>query len=81
MKQYANPLIRVRQANLTRYRRLLATDLTELERVYIESRIAEEEEAIERLTRQSKPSRERANVGTVVAAHALAKNAPDHRGQ
>jgi precorrin-2 methylase len=76
MKQHTNPLIRVRQANLNRYRRLLETQLTETERAYIERRIAEEQEAIERLARHAQS----ADISTVVAAHALATDTPDHQG-
>jgi hypothetical protein len=41
--------IRGHKANLDRYARLLATNLTELEREYVHRRIAEEHRAIEHL--------------------------------
>lgn len=42
-------LIRSHRNNLARYRRLLATHLTELERDYINRRIAEERDALQQL--------------------------------
>lgn len=42
-------LIRSHRSNLARYRRLLATHLTELERDYINRRIAEERDALQQL--------------------------------
>ena len=47
---YENDLIKARQKNLDRYCRLLATPLTDLEREYLHSRIAEEKRELERLT-------------------------------
>jgi hypothetical protein len=41
------------QRNIQRYSRLLATDLTELEREYLHKRIAEEQAELERWTMQS----------------------------
>jgi hypothetical protein len=41
------------QRNIQRYNRLLATDLTELEREYLHKRIAEEQAELERWTMQS----------------------------
>jgi 5-bromo-4-chloroindolyl phosphate hydrolysis protein len=43
-------LLRARRNNVSRYRRLLQTELTELERRYIERRLNEEKSAMERLT-------------------------------
>ena len=40
---------RARRQNINRYRSLLQTSLTELERVFIERRIAEEEAAVSAL--------------------------------
>jgi hypothetical protein len=45
-------ILRGHRANLDRYARLLATNLTELERQYIHQRIAEEHAAIARLEAQ-----------------------------
>jgi 5-bromo-4-chloroindolyl phosphate hydrolysis protein len=42
--------LRARRNNVRRYRRLLQTELTELERRYIERRLSEEKSAIESLT-------------------------------
>ncbi len=45
-------ILRGHRANLDRYARMLATNLTELERQYIHRRIAEEHAAIARLEAQ-----------------------------
>jgi hypothetical protein len=42
--------IRAIRANIKRYRRLLATELTELERNYLERRLREEGESLSALT-------------------------------
>jgi hypothetical protein len=42
--------LRARRNNVRRYRRLLQTELTELERRYIERRLNEEKSAMESLT-------------------------------
>ncbi len=42
--------LRARRNNIRRYRRLLQTELTEIERGYIERRLNEEKSAIENLT-------------------------------
>jgi hypothetical protein len=42
--------LRARRNNVRRYRRLLQTELTEIERLYIERRLNEEKSAIESLT-------------------------------
>jgi hypothetical protein len=42
--------LRARWNNVRRYRRLLQTELTELERRYIEKRLNEEKSAMESLT-------------------------------
>jgi hypothetical protein len=46
---YRNASIRARQQNITRYCRLLATQLTVYEREYVHRRIAEERAELERL--------------------------------
>lgn len=40
--------IRIHRRNIRRYNRLLATELTELERNYLQKRIAEEQAELER---------------------------------
>jgi hypothetical protein len=42
--------VRARRNNVSRYRRLLQTELTELERRFIERRLDEEKSAMESLT-------------------------------
>jgi hypothetical protein len=56
------------QRNLQRYARLLATELTELERQYLHKRIAEEQAALEQL-QESQPEQAEA----VIAAEAIGK--------
>ena len=41
--------------NIQRYRRLLATELTEIERQYLHRRIAEEQAELERLQSEPQP--------------------------
>ena len=47
--------LRGRRDNVRRYRRLLQTELTELERQYIERRLNEEKSAMESLTSSTAP--------------------------
>jgi hypothetical protein len=47
--------LRAHRNNIHRYRRLLGTQLTDLERHYIESRILEEMEAVKRLSNETFP--------------------------
>jgi len=47
--------LRVHRRNIERYRRLLETDLTVLERDFIERRIAEEQSALNRLGSDTLP--------------------------
>lgn len=47
--------LRVHRNNIHRYRRLLGTSLTELERDYVERRLAEERSAIDALTAETLP--------------------------
>lgn len=49
--------LRAHQNNVRRYRRLLATRLTDLERAYIERRLNEEQTSVETLLRQAFPDR------------------------
>jgi hypothetical protein len=47
--------LRVHRQNIERYRRLLETNLTVLEREFIERRITEEESALDRLASDTFP--------------------------
>lgn len=47
--------LRVHRNNIHRYRRLLATRLTELERNYIERRLQEEQSAVDALSAETFP--------------------------
>jgi hypothetical protein len=49
--------LRAHQNNIRRYRRLLATHLTDLERAYIERRLNEEQAFVEALLREEFPDR------------------------
>ena len=49
--------LRAHQSNIRRYRRLLATRLTDLERAYIERRLNEEQASMEALLRKEFPER------------------------
>ena len=49
--------LRAHRNNLHRYRRLLATRLSDLERAYIERRLAEEQASIEALSQETFPFR------------------------
>ena len=49
--------LRAHQNNIRRYRRLLATHLTDLERAYIERRLNEEQASMETLLREEFPDR------------------------
>jgi hypothetical protein len=48
-REARNALVRAHQNNINRYCRLLATDLTELERDYVRKRIVEETHQLEKL--------------------------------
>jgi hypothetical protein len=50
MTRYQLAKVQAVRANIRRYRRLLATQLTELERNYLERRLAEEQEVLSTLT-------------------------------
>ena len=58
--------IRTHRRNIQRYSRLLATELTELERSYLHKRIADEQAELERWQRQSKDAS--SNLTTTQAA-------------
>src|SRR4029453_18021724 len=49
--------LRAHQNNIRRYRRLLATHLTDLERSYIERRLNEEQTSVEAILREEFPDR------------------------
>jgi hypothetical protein len=73
--------IRGHRANLDRYARLLATNLTELERQYIHRRIAEEQAAISRLETQRLATSVAATADpqTLIAARAAARKVAAHQ--
>ena len=49
--------LRAHQKNIDRYRRLLGTHLSELERTYIERRVSEEQASLKRILRETFPDR------------------------
>src|ERR1043166_7792289 len=49
--------LRTHRANIGRYRKLLATRLTDVERTYIERRLGEERASVEALLRETFPER------------------------
>lgn len=49
--------LRTHQAGIDRYRRLLATPLSELERAYIERRLSEQQASVRALLRETYPDR------------------------
>ena len=59
------------ERNLQRYCRLLATELTELERRYLHKRIAEERAELERWPEQDQSEDDTSNI---IAAQALSNN-------
>ena len=75
--------IRAHKANIDRYYRLLATQLTDHERRYIHNRIAQEQASLNRLvaTQAQHHGPTRADPDTVIAASAVPGNAPIHRRQ
>ena len=48
-------LMRAHRSNISRYRRLLKTDLTELERRFLERRLTEEQSALEKIVASTFP--------------------------
>lgn len=68
--------IRAHKANIDRYCRLLATELTDHERQYIHKRITEEHAVLSRLEAAAARSDgpDRAGADTVIAATAMAKD-------
>jgi hypothetical protein len=69
--------LKAHKSNLDRYARLLATNLTQVERDYIHRRIAEEHSAVARLEaeRLAKSVAGSADPGTLIAARAAARSA------
>ncbi|MGT2435363.1 hypothetical protein ACU4GH_05160 [Bradyrhizobium betae] len=68
-------LLRAHRNNISRYQRLLKTELTEFERRFIERRLSEERSAIERLMATTfplafqAPNRAIENVTALTASH------------
>ena len=60
--------------NIKRYGRLLATELTEIERQYLHRRITEEQAELERLQSEPQP------VEQVIAMQAMGRGAADQSG-
>jgi hypothetical protein len=56
MMDEKSALLRAHRNNINRYRRLLGTDLTELERRFIEKRVSEEQKAIENIAASTSPA-------------------------
>ena len=48
-------LMRTHRNNIARYRRLLKTNLTDLERQFVERRVAEEQSALEKIAASTFP--------------------------
>jgi hypothetical protein len=69
MTDFRTAKILSHRRNIQRYARLLATELTELERQYLHKRIAEEQAELERL--QTEPQ----SVEPVIEAHATVRRA------
>jgi bacterioferritin (cytochrome b1) len=69
MSDYRTAKMLGHRRNIERYCRLLATELTDLERQYLHKRIAEEQAQLERLEK----SEAEQQVDVVVAAEALGK--------
>lgn len=57
-------LLRAHRNNISRYHRLLKTELTEFERRFIERRLAEERSAIEKVAASTFPLSFQGQVGT-----------------
>ena len=74
MTELQNALIVARRKNIARYNRLLHTKLTDVERRYVRTRIAQERAELERLKRQAA---ETADIATIVAAQPVPRgNSP-----
>jgi hypothetical protein len=75
--------MRAHRANIERYSRLLATDLTDLERSYIHRRIAAEHAALTKLEAQrfARTVSATADPKVLVATRAVAQAGPPHDGR
>lgn len=58
-------LLRAHRNNISRYHRLLKTELTEVERRFIEKRLSEERSALEEIAASTFPLSFPAQVGTI----------------
>jgi hypothetical protein len=70
--------LRAHRNNIHRYQRLLATHLSDVERAYIERRLAEERAGIEAVLQQALPDRLTARVGEAKRGPSLEMNALLH---
>jgi hypothetical protein len=61
-------LLRGHRSNISRYQRLLKTELTEFERRFIERRVSEERSAIEKVAVSAFPNRAMGNAATRLTA-------------
>lgn len=55
-QEWQTAFIFAHEANIERYRRLLRTYLTDTERAFVERRLAEEQSALQQLTRRAAPT-------------------------
>lgn len=62
-------MLRAHRNNISRYRRLLKTRLTELERRFIEGRLSEERSAMERLAASTFPIAFQTPIGAIRTAN------------
>ena len=56
-KDLATAFQYAREANITRYRKLLDTHFTDIERAFVKRRLAEEQSALQQITRSAEPTR------------------------
>jgi hypothetical protein len=61
-------LLRAHRNNISRYHRLLKTELTEFERRFVERRLSEERSAIEKLAAATFPMTFRTPIGAIMNA-------------
>jgi len=71
--------IAVHQNNINRYRRLLRTKLTDLERDYVERRLAEERQSLEVLLARQSNSRSRVPAGKPRRCLSMGRGVTDDR--
>jgi hypothetical protein len=72
--------LRARRNNVRRYRRLLQTELTDLERRYIERRLNEEKSAMESLTSSTVPL-QNPRTDSQISARSLAADEMPHKSR